>query len=283
MDVTTAAADEVAVAGSVGLGASLGVTETGLLIGAEDAVHVFGDDMLSSTPSVYRGVNDGNFTSVLEVNGQFLLGAPEAGGGDGRVYQAWGITDFGEQSLDGYLVMQPPLHSGWRVGQVVVAGDLDGMGVPDIVVTAPGYGSDNQGLAGVFLGGSLPMDFLSGDVFITTPKPESRITTALIADLTGDGFDDLILGAPGYEQRGAVFVLPSDGAPLFEPGQDPIWLTLEELPRRVQTTTGPGDCAGATLAVIPELIADTHNELVIGSPCADGGTGKVAVISGSWF
>jgi len=198
------------------------------------------------------------------------------------VYQIPRIVNFGERSLDSYFVMKPPLHSGWKVGQVVVTGDLDGRGPPDFVVTAPGYGTNNQGLAAVFFSGPRT-DILLGDVFITTAKPESRITTAQIADLTGDGFDDLILGAPGYDQRGAVFVLPSDGAPLFEQRQDPIWINLEDLPRRVQATAGPGGCTGTTLAVIPQLIADAHSELVIGSPCADGGSGEVSVISGSWF
>lgn len=105
---------------------------------------------------------------------------------------------------------QTNAHYGSAVG---TAGDVNGDGYSDVIVGAPGYssGQNNEGRAYVFYGSSSALS--------TTPNwaTESDLMNALYGttlatagDVNGDGFSDVIIGAPGYSNgesgEGAAYV-----------------------------------------------------------------------------
>jgi hypothetical protein len=99
------------------------------------------------------------------------------------------------------------------------AGDFNNDGFPDIVVGAPQAdpsGVTDAGQAYIFYGTALGPKFtgnpqLTADVILTSPAPLTDefmgSSVAGIGDYDGDGFDDVVLGAPGaYGGNGTIYV-----------------------------------------------------------------------------
>ena len=94
-----------------------------------------------------------------------------------------------------------------RLGQMVAAaGDLNGDGRPDFAVASPGWGpttSDSTGRVLIWFGGR---DLSAApDRILTGFRRGAQFGYAVcgIGDVNGDGFDDLLVTAPGFE-RGDV-------------------------------------------------------------------------------
>jgi hypothetical protein len=103
-------------------------------------------------------------------------------------------------------------------------GDLDGDGVLDVALSAPSTrgGPPTRALAGevhVFFGprspGATPLASTPGDLVVLGTEREALGTHLLVADVSGDGREDLVMTAPGGSTRrsdgtyatGAVHVL----------------------------------------------------------------------------
>jgi parallel beta-helix repeat protein len=97
---------------------------------------------------------------------------------------------------------------GWNVSD---CGDVNGDGVDDIIVGAPGYNSD-QGRAYIFFGGSGFIGDLisdSADVILDGSWAGAQFgwDVSGAGDFNGDGFNDTIVGAPGNNTNtGAVYI-----------------------------------------------------------------------------
>ncbi|TET45637.1 T9SS type A sorting domain-containing protein [candidate division TA06 bacterium] len=107
---------------------------------------------------------------------------------------------------------------GWSVS---AAGDVNGDGFHDVLVgarLAEVDGLRSAGEAFLFLG-----PYLISVVPLTESVPESAAyfgrTVSAAGDVDGDGFDDVIVGAPGSDGRAVVFLGPDleSAIPLTEP------------------------------------------------------------------
>jgi hypothetical protein len=168
----------------------------------------------------------------------------------------------------------------WLGFGVAGAGDVNGDGYADVIVGAPVYhaGETNEGAAFVFLGSASGVQ--SGNPATAAAQLESNFpggglgySVAGAGDVNGDGYADVIVGAPFYEAgqtgEGAAFVFlgsasgipsgnPTTAATQLESNQDGAWVGF--------SVAGAGDVNG-----------DGHADVIVGAPFYDAGqTGEGA-------
>jgi hypothetical protein len=186
-----------------------------------------------------------------------IVGAPrEDGSGifdSGRVVATSGATDDPLWTLDGD-------DNNGRLGTALAAvGDVDGDGTEDLLVGAPGEAGGAgrthlvSGLDGYVL------DSIEG-----APGDELGAAVCLAGDRNLDGRDELAIGAPGASNdNGRVFVHAASN--------------LAELER---LTGSAGERLGSSLALVGDGDGDGRDDLAVGAPSADGGTGAVLLWRG---
>jgi hypothetical protein len=156
------------------------------------------------------------------------------------------------------------------------AGDVNGDGWDDVVVSALGYRTavGEVGRLYVFHGSrrglrKAPASVIDG----TQPNAMWGEAVAPAGDVNGDGYDDLIVGAPqhsnGQQVEGRAYVyLGSPG------GLDPVPVWTTEHNQKLTyygTSVGPaGDVNG-----------DGYDDVVVGSPYHDGNRGAAFLYHGS--
>jgi hypothetical protein len=181
----------------------------------------------------------------------FLIGAPGqsvAQTSEGAAFLFFGsdasISPVPEWS---YYGGQPAAGLGTSVAG---GGDVDGDGYDDVLVGAPGYGFyyEDEGTALLFFG--------TQDGLAASPgwqalggQSDARFGTSVagVGDVDADGYDDLLVGAPGYATgllvHGAAFLFRGDD-PL--PASSPAWMShADQLASGFgRAVTGAGDVNG---------------------------------------
>ncbi len=170
--------------------------------------------------------------------------------------------------------------AGARIGSAVsTAGDVNGDGYSDLIVGAPVWngGQMAEGRVFVFHGSEIGLSLTQDWVF------ESNIPNALFGasvcaagDVNGDGFGDVVVGAPGLTNgetnEGRVYVFHGSSAGL---GNTPAW---------VVESNRSGATFGWSVGTAGDVNGDTFADVIIGAPLDDNGQvdeGRAYVYHGS--
>jgi hypothetical protein len=242
------------------LGSATGLAHTAAWWASDGAiVGTIGSAAFGSAVAAAGDVNGDGFADVL-------VGSP----GDG-------VKNTGSAFL--YLGGDPTtgLHNGaaWatsgsapgvRMGASVAATDVNGDGLGDVIVGAPGS-STTQGQVLVFKGvqGATPVLFAT----IQNDQIDASFgaTVASGGDFNEDGFGDILIGAPLHDEIAA-----------FDSGSAYVYFggTTVSPFNYIRFAVGEaGQQLGTALAAAGDTDGDGHLELLVGVPAADSGAGQV--------
>jgi glycosylphosphatidylinositol phospholipase D len=161
--------------------------------------------------------------------------------------------------------------------KVAVVGDVNRDGHQDYAVAAPST-NNRSGEVDVVFGppaGTLGLGSGLGarGIRIDGPHPGALAGFGVsgVGDVNGDGYDDILIGAPGmtFTDRGtsgAAFVVYGGARP--ESGR--ISLASLGTGGIVIAGASPGDVTGSSVAAVGDLDGDGRAELAIGAPYASG-------------
>jgi hypothetical protein len=158
-------------------------------------------------------------------------------------------------------------------GSVKTAGDVNGDGYSDVIIGAPGYsnGMTGEGRVFVYHGGSVNLSQDPGWEYLGGYKGMNLGHSVNSAgDVNGDGFADIIVGAPYYEgnytDEGAIFVWYGSA---LGPGGG-IWTSVDWWAK--------GDAEGAHLgysvSTAGDVNGDGYCDILAGMPGRNNSTGN---------
>lgn len=188
----------------------------GLTIGGEVQVHLFQPDRTSVAGPVIPGdasAQQANFGEVLagvgDLNGDgfddLAVGVPgysPATGVRGRVY-----LHFGSASMDAAsdLIIDGPAPLS-RLGSSLAGGeDLNGDGFDDLVIGARGDTGSSAWIQ-VHFGGPFLDDIPEAGWATDTGDDDLWVGVALAPDVDGDGYAEVVYGAPGIDPHGLAYL-----------------------------------------------------------------------------
>lgn len=252
---------------SVGLGSSM--TATPIVSSAMDfRVETTAGSGVMDALAVTADVNGDGLDDVL-------VGGTEFSGGDGA---AWLLTASDLVAAQANLNDSTWIFwgNGGGFGSAVQgAGDMDGDGLTEVLVSAP----DNQGQVYVFSSTSMGVsDMLlaeDADAVWTGGLEGAELGRAMVAmgDIDGDGLSDVALGAPGVSnQTGSIFLVA--GSSSLSSGNISAnalgILEGDEIENEAGAALSAGDMDG-----------DGVMDLVVGAPMQITQAGRIHVVSGT--
>ena len=249
---------------------------------------------------------DGFADLAIGVPGEDIGSIRDAGMVNVLYGSSTGLTSSGDQGwwqdsagVLGTSEGRPSARAGDAFGSALASGDFDRDGRADLAIGVPRDRVGSVAHAGAVnvLYGSASGLTATGDQLLTqanlpdTPETGDGFGQAVVAaDIDGDGFDDLIIGAPAESTgnpnlSGSITIVP--GGP---DGLSPAGATL--VTRETLSHVGtPGTAAGFGYALAAgDLDGDGHADVAVGSPAsAPSGddpakpliVGQVTVVYGS--
>lgn len=159
---------------------------------------------------------------------------------------------------------------------VAGAGDINGDGYSDIIVGAPYYdnGEADEGMVFVFLGSAPP--YAGGpSQFIERNLPGAHFgqCVAPAGDVNGDGYSDIIVGAPGWSngQAGEGSVAVYLGSPAG----------LGTSPAFSYESNVVSGALGSRVAPAGDLNKDGYSDILVGSSALAAGAGQALLFRGT--
>jgi hypothetical protein len=195
-----------------------------------------------------------------DVNGD---GVPDFGmaGIDGVDYLFVGSVSNATPSYTAYQILPPPGTSSW--GQSMAFGDVDGIGVDEVVVGASGSGSKrNPSPAGVFI-----FKYANGALNyvreIQDPTGAGFGNAIAVGNIDGNPGNELVVGASTATSNGLVYVFPF-------PAAQSNYFTL----------TGPGPNFGRNLG-IADVNLDGFPDLTVITGTQGGSSAQALLFAGT--
>ena len=228
-----------------------------------------------STRTLFHGVGDMtnpnygySVGNAGDVNGDgyadFIVGAPGYVYSTGRANVYFGgpeLDDIPDLSLFGEVAGD---LFGWSVG---TAGDINGDGYADVIVGAF-VASSSRGRAYVYFGGPTP-DAVA-DLTMTGGVGGDQLgySVGTLNDVNEDGFDDVIVGMPGYNgQQGRALIYFGGSTPDASPD---VTMTGDAL----------GDFYGEWAGRAGDVNGDGHEDVIVSTSVSGGYRGSVYVYYG---
>jgi len=238
------------------------------------------------------------------LGGTVLIGAPGAGGRTGKVIappddpdttpiivDAIGTTQSGFQIVG----TQPGEQLGFAVAD---GGDALADGVSDILIGAPTSDVGNKADAGRVIQTTqlIRSGIYNADAVGTTIKgviwtgeatgDQLGFAVAGVGDVTGDGYDDVALGAPFVDPVATLVTLADAGAVYLIDGSPAAGYLGSRSVAEVGTAiagqrltgTQAGEHAGSSIAGTGDLNGDGRNDFVVGAPARDADSGTVYMV-----
>jgi hypothetical protein len=207
-----------------------------------------------------------------DVNGDgyddIIVGAYHYKGFTGRVYvytgNANGLSATPALTITGE---GPNIYFGRAVGP---AGDVNGDGYDDIIVAAQAY--DNW-IGRVYVYAGSPSGVDATPIFTASGEGPSNSfgrSVGTAGDVNGDGYSDIVVGAPGYgDFQGRIYVYAGSAE---GPGAFPTF-----------TATGEGGNGqfGYSAGTAGDVNRDSYDDLIVGANRQSKNTGRVYVYAGS--
>jgi hypothetical protein len=223
-------------------------------ISSDPAWSAFGqstDNWFGGSVSTAGDVNDDGFADVL-------VGAPSSMNGEyseGRAYVFHG-SPVGLSHAPSWTAESD--QSGAELGRAVSsAGDFNGDGYDDVLIGAPNWGDSEEGQIFVYFGSSSGLN-LAPRWASSIQIPNVRLGSAVagVGDVNGDGYDDILAGAPycAASLDGCVFLFYGAAG---QPPSSSGWSVTGES-SRLGSTLGSGD-----------FNADGYSDLVIATTPRD--------------
>ncbi len=275
--------------GSASLSGSLPATDADIVVFGEEPLDHFGWSV-----DILGDLNDDGVSDIV-------IGSPLGQGAavsSGEVFVFWGGSH-----LHSGAVLNPALadlhlkgtQSEAGAGHAVATGDINNDLIDDLIIGSPNkdiLGRYHCGMVHAFLGRSdfNPQEsFLIGDDYDLAVAGATQFdgcgaAVDVVGDFNGDGFGDLVIGAPfagpgGNENQGQVFVIA--GRLLESP------VLIDGLDEATSSLSGEdgGDLAGYAVSGIGDFDGNGRPDFVVGAPGADplerDGAGAVYLVYGT--
>jgi hypothetical protein len=219
------------------------------------------------------------FKEAGQAGASFGISVSSAGDtdGDGRSEMLVGASQYDNGQNNEGAVFHYRGTSGWyqttpavtftggvqgdQLGLSVATADVNGDGYADLVIGEPQYdnGETNEGRVLVYLGGTVGPSAGATPWSVESNRAGARLgaTVANAGDVNGDGFADIVVGAPNYANpevnEGAVFVYFGGTAGF----QSTSW---------VQEGNAAGLYLGISVAGAGDVNGDGYADLIAGAP-----------------
>jgi hypothetical protein len=215
----------------------------------------------------------GSVATAGDVNGDgfsdVIVGASNFSGGqdhEGRAYVYHGSA--GGLSPTPAWIAEGDYPFASFAGSVATAGDVNGDGFSDVIIGAYSYSS--SGRAFVYHGSANGLGVAEWAVMGGQSGAEFGASVATAGDVNGDGYADVIVGAPGSLR--SVFVYSGSAA------------GLAAMPAWTEEGDGSADRFGASVATAGDVNGDGYSDVIVGAPFATssyGTLGQALVYHGS--
>ena len=224
------------------------------------------DAVLESNQSLsYMGISvagagdvDGDgFDDVIVGAAMYDNGQPDEGAAFGFVGSATGIAD-GNPATAAVMFESDQAEAGFGLS-VAGVGDVNGDGVGGVIIGAPHYsnGQANEGAAFIYLAEHGTGGPAGAQAILESDMEDANFgySVAAAGDVNGDGFGDVIVGAPGYAEgifdEGGAFVFLGNGGVAGRPTLVRQWRTVENIPVQSFCRSGSEDSFRVSMQAFP--------------------------------